>query len=61
MAEEVKEEVVEEEHHEEPKKKGLFGKVKSAILPDAEEQAAIISTFVRITVLAWSGGILNLN
>ena len=61
MAEEVKEEVVEEEHHEEPKKKGLFGKVKSAILPDAEEQAAIISTFVRITVLAWSGGILTLN
>ena len=60
MAEEVKEEVVEEQH-EEPKKKGLFGKVKSAILPDAEEQAAIISTFVRITVLAWSGGILTLN
>jgi len=62
MADEVKEEVVvEEEHHEEPKKKGLFGKVKSAILPDADEQAAIISTFVRITVLAWSGGILTLN
>ena len=61
MAEEVKEEVLEEEQHEEPKKKGLFGKVKSAILPDAEEQAAIISTFVRITVLAWSGGILTLN
>jgi len=62
MAEEVKEEVVvEEEHHEEPKKKGFLGKVKSAILPDAEEQAAIISTFVRITVLAWSGGILTLN
>ena len=62
MAEEVKEEVVvEEEQHEEPKKKGLFGKVKAAILPDAEEQAAIISTMVRITVLAWSGGILTLN
>ena len=61
MAEEIKEEVLEEEHHEEPKKKGLFGKVKSAILPDAEEQAAIISTMVRITVLAWSGGILTLN
>ena len=62
MAEEIKEEVLEEElHEEEPKKKGLFGKVKSAILPDAEEQAAIISTFVRITVLAWSGGILTLN
>ena len=61
MADEVKEEVFEEEHHEEPKKKGFLGKVKSAILPDAEEQAAIISTFVRITVLAWSGGILTLN
>ena len=56
MTEEIKEEL-----HEEPKKKGLFGKVKSAILPDAEEQAAIISTAVRITVLAWSGGILTLN
>jgi len=61
MAEEVTEEILEEEHSEEPKKKGLLGKVKSAILPDAEEQAAIISTFVRITVLAWSGGILTLN
>ena len=61
MPDEIKEEVVEEEQHEEPKKKGLLGKVKSAILPDAEEQAAIISTFVRITVLAWSGGILTLN
>ena len=46
---------------EKPKKKGLFGKVKAAIIPDAEEQAAIISTMVRITVLAWSGGILTLN
>ena len=61
MPDEVKEEVLEEEHPEEEKKKGFFGKVKSAIIPDAEEQAAIISTFVRITVLAWSGGILTLN
>ena len=61
MAEEIKEEVLEEEHPEEEKKKGFFGKVKSAIIPDADEQAAIISTFVRITVLAWSGGILTLN
>ena len=62
MPDEVKEEVVEEElHEEEPQKKGLLGKVKEAILPDADEQAAIISTFVRITVLAWSGGILTLN
>ena len=60
MAEEIKEEeVVEEEVKEE--KKGFFGKAKAALLPDAEEQAAIISTTVRITVLAWSGGILTLN
>ena len=56
---EVKEEVVEEVKEE--KKKGFFGKAKAALLPDAEEQAAIISTAVRITVLAWSGGILTLN
>ncbi len=59
MAEEVKEEIVEEEPKEE--KKGLLQKAKDAILPDADEQAAIISTMVRITVLAWSGGILTLN
>ena len=55
MTEEIKEEV------KETKKKGLFGKAKAALLPDPEEQAAIISTMVRITVLAWSGGILTLN
>ena len=59
MPDEIKEEVLEEEPKEE--KKGLFQKAKDAILPDADEQAAIISTFVRITVLAWSGGILTLN
>ena len=58
MPEEVKEEIVEEI---EEKKKGVFGKVKDAILPDPDEQAAIISTMVRITVLAWSCGILTLN
>ena len=60
MPDEIKkEEVVVEEKEE--KKKGFFGKAKAALLPDAEEQAAIISTAVRITVLAWSGGILTLN
>ena len=58
---EVKEEVVEEPKEVLEKKKGFFGKAKAALLPDAEEQAAIISTAVRITVLAWSGGILTLN
>ena len=61
MADEVKEEVVVEEEHHEEKKKGALGKLKDAILPDAEEQAAIISTAVRITVLGWSGAILTLN
>ena len=61
MAEEIKEEVLQEEHKEEKKKKGALGKIKDAILPDAEEQAAIISTFVRLGVLVWSGGILTLN
>ena len=60
MAEDIKEEVVEEEKHEE-KKKSALGKLKDAILPDADEQAAIISTFVRLGVLVWSGGILTLN
>ena len=58
MTEEILDDKVDEK---EEKKKGVFGKVKDAILPDPEEQAAIISTFVRITVLAWSGGILTLN
>ena len=45
----------------EEKKKGVLGKIKDNILPDQEEQAAIISTFVRLGVLVWSGGILTLN
>ena len=55
MSEEVKEEKKPE------KKKGLFAKAKDALPPDQEEQAAIISTFVRMGVLVWSGGILTLN
>ena len=58
MSEEIKEEVVEETKE---KPKGPLGKLKAALLPDAEEQAAIISTAVRITVLGWSGAILTLN
>ena len=53
MAEEVKK--------EDPKKKGLLGKIKDKVIPDQEEQAAIVSTFVRLGVLVWSGGILTLN
>ena len=55
MPEEIKEEVVEEET------KGPLQKLKDKILPDEDEQAAIISTFVRLGVLVWSGGILTLN
>ena len=54
MDEEVKEEVKKET-------KGVLGKLKDKILPDEDEQAAIISTFVRLGVLVWSGGILTLN
>ena len=62
MPEEIKVDLQEDAEREvEEKKKGPLGKLKDAILPDAEEQAAIISTAVRITVLAWSGGILTLN
>ena len=57
----MSESVIENPKKDDPKKKGVLGKVKDALLPDQEEQAAIISTAVRITVLAWSGGILTLN
>ena len=45
----------------EEKKKGPLGKLKDAILPDADEQAALLSSMVRLGVLVWSGGILTLN
>jgi len=61
MPEDIKEVTEEVTEEVEEKKKGILGKVKDAILPDAEEQAAIISTAVRITVLGWSGAILTLN
>ena len=41
--------------------KGPLQKLKDKILPDEDEQAAIISTFVRLGVLVWSGGILTFN
>ena len=53
--------MTEEVKKKEDKKKNLFAKAKDAILPDQDEQAAIISTFVRLGVLVWSGGILTLN
>jgi len=47
---------------EEPKKeekKGLLSKLKEG-MDDKEEQLAILSTFVRLGILVWSGGILTL-
>ena len=49
----------EEVKKEEPKKKGILGKLKEAA-DDKEEQLAILSTFVRLGILVWSGGILTL-
>ena len=43
------------------KPKGPIGKLKDAILPDQDEQAALLSSMVRLGVLVWSGGILTLN
>ena len=45
---------------EEPKKKGPLGKLKESI-DDKEDQLAIVSNFVRLGVLIWSGFILTLN
>ena len=44
---------------EEAKKKGLLSKIKESV-DDKEEQLAILSTFVRLGILIWSGGILTL-
>ena len=52
MAEEVKKEA--------PKKVGPLGKLKE-LAEDKEEQMEIFSTFVRLGILIWSGGILTLN
>ena len=52
MAEAKKEEVKET--------KGPLGKLKDAV-DDKDEQMAILSTFVRLGILIWAGGILTLN
>ena len=56
MAEAVKK----EEEKKEEKKKGPLGKLKE-FSEDKEEQMEIFSTFVRLGILIWSGGILTLN
>jgi len=49
----------EEIKKEDTKKKGIIGKIKEAS-NDKEEQLDILSTFVRLGILVWSGGILTL-
>ena len=49
----------EEKVKTEEKPKGILGKIKEGI-DDKEEQLAILSTFVRLAVLIWAGGILTL-
>ena len=41
------------------KKKGILGKLKEGV-DEREEQLAVLSTFVRLGILVWSGGILTL-
>ena len=54
------EQLIEELKEGQPKKKkGILGKLKEAS-EDKEEQLAILSTFVRLGILIWSGGILTL-
>ena len=43
----------------EEKKKGLFAKLEE-ITPDKEERLELISTFVRLGIVCWSGFILTL-
>ena len=54
-------EATEEKKEEELTEKGFLGKLKDKVLPDEEEQAALLSSMVRLGVLVWSGGILTLN
>ena len=44
---------------EEKENKGLLSKIKEKV-DDKEEQLAVLSTFVRLGILVWSGGILTL-
>jgi hypothetical protein len=57
MPEEVKKE---DPKKEDIKKKGPLGKLKEKV-EDSEEHLAVLSTFVRLGILVWSGGILTLN
>ena len=45
---------------EDVKPKGPIGKIQE-FAEDKEEQMAILSTFVRLGILVWAGGILTIN
>ena len=59
MSEETKESLEKEEVKQAEKKKGPLARLKDAA-GDSEEHLAILSTFVRLGILVWSGGILTL-
>ena len=57
MSDSLKQEATPETQPE--KKKNVLSRIKDG-LDDREEQLAILSTFVRLGILVWSGGILTL-
>jgi len=59
MVDKKTEENPKSEKKSEEKPKGILGKLKDAA-EDKEEQMMILSTFVRLGILIWSGAILTL-
>ena len=57
MSESLKQEATAEQQPE--KKKNFLTKLKESV-DDREEQLMVLSTFVRLGILVWSGGILTL-
>jgi len=57
MSESLKQEATAEQQPE--KKKNVLTRLKEGI-DDRDEQLAVLSTFVRLGILVWSGGILTL-
>ena len=57
MSENLKQEVTAEQQPE--KKKNFLAKIKESV-DDREEQLELVSTFVRLGILVWSGSILTL-
>ena len=57
MSENLKQEVTAEQQPE--KKKNSLAKIKESV-DDREEQLELVSTFVRLGILVWSGSILTL-